>query len=64
MSGGGAWDMELPMGHETSEGCADMGGWDACGLRHWDLRWSSRRGHETYEACADMGGWDACGLRQ
>eukprot|EP00959_Pyramimonas_sp_CCMP1952_P418272 8762649-Pyramimonas_sp.AAC.2 len=26
---------------ETCEGCADMGGGDACGLRHWDLRWSS-----------------------
>ena len=28
-----------PMGsHETCEGCAEICGWDACGMRHWDLR--------------------------
>ena len=36
-------------------GCADMGGADACGHRHWGLRWSSQWGHETCEGCAGMG---------
>ena len=38
-----------------------MGVRDACGLRHWDLRWSSLWGHETSEGCAEMGVEDACG---
>merc|ERR1712190_669993 len=34
-----------------------------CGLRHWDLRWSSLWGHETCEGCAKMGPRMPCGLR-
>eukprot|EP00959_Pyramimonas_sp_CCMP1952_P406323 8515900-Pyramimonas_sp.AAC.1 len=41
---------------------AVLGEGDACGLRHRDLRWSSRWGHETCEGCADMSVGDACGL--
>eukprot|EP00959_Pyramimonas_sp_CCMP1952_P320868 6714679-Pyramimonas_sp.AAC.1 len=36
---------------------------DACGLRRWDLRWSSLVDCETCEGCAEMGVRDACGLR-
>eukprot|EP00959_Pyramimonas_sp_CCMP1952_P020218 426676-Pyramimonas_sp.AAC.1 len=35
--------VELPMDPRS----AVLGGGDACGLRHWDLRRSSRWGHET-----------------
>ena len=35
--------VELPLGPRN----AVLGGGDACGLRHWDLRWSSLWGHET-----------------
>ena len=56
--------MEPPFcGHETCEGCAEIRGADACGLRHWDLRRSSLWGHDTCEECAEMGVADACGLR-
>eukprot|EP00959_Pyramimonas_sp_CCMP1952_P029971 628772-Pyramimonas_sp.AAC.1 len=27
-------------GHDTCEGCAEIGGGDACEHRHWGLRWS------------------------
>eukprot|EP00959_Pyramimonas_sp_CCMP1952_P164479 3438670-Pyramimonas_sp.AAC.1 len=35
--------VELPMGPRS----AVLGGGTACGLRHWDLRWSSLWGHEA-----------------
>ena len=35
--------VELPMGPRNDV----PGGGDACGLHHWDLRWSSLWGHET-----------------
>eukprot|EP00959_Pyramimonas_sp_CCMP1952_P471574 9498630-Pyramimonas_sp.AAC.1 len=31
-------------GHEACEGCADMGGGDPCGHRHWGFWWSSLYG--------------------
>ena len=40
-------------GHETCEGCADLGAGDACERSHWDLQWSSLWGHETCEGCAE-----------
>eukprot|EP00959_Pyramimonas_sp_CCMP1952_P297644 6226620-Pyramimonas_sp.AAC.1 len=47
--------VELPMGPRS----AVLGGGDACGLRHWDLRRSSLGGHEalysvgeTHAGCA------------
>eukprot|EP00959_Pyramimonas_sp_CCMP1952_P172907 3613290-Pyramimonas_sp.AAC.1 len=47
--------VELPMGPRS----AVLGGVDACGLCHWNLRWSSLWGHEalswvalTHAACA------------
>eukprot|EP00959_Pyramimonas_sp_CCMP1952_P212856 4454186-Pyramimonas_sp.AAC.1 len=36
-----------------------LGGGDARGLRHGDLRWSFLCGHEACEGCDEM---DACGL--
>ena len=33
--------VELLWVHDTCEGCAEMGVADACGRRHWGLRWSS-----------------------
>eukprot|EP00959_Pyramimonas_sp_CCMP1952_P231792 4844439-Pyramimonas_sp.AAC.1 len=35
--------VELPMGPRS----AALGGGTACGLCHWDLRWSSLWGHEA-----------------
>ena len=51
------WDLRWSSlwGHETCEGCADIGGRDTCGLCHWDLRWGSLWGHETCEGCAETG---------
>ena len=43
------------MGHEAREGCADIGGGDACERCHWGLGWSSRWGHEPCEGRAEMG---------
>eukprot|EP00959_Pyramimonas_sp_CCMP1952_P023250 489059-Pyramimonas_sp.AAC.1 len=58
MGGGDACDLrhraELPWGHETCEGCAEMSGGDACELCHWDFRQS--------EGCAEISGGDACEL--
>ena len=42
-------------GHETCEGCAELGVGDACGRRHWSLRLSSLGGHATCEGCAELG---------
>ena len=42
--------VELLWGHETCERCAEMGGADACGRRHWDLRWNSDGAAERVSA--------------
>ena len=42
-------------GHETCEGCAELGAVGACERSHLGLRWSSLWGHETCEGCAEMG---------
>ena len=47
-------------GHETCEGCADIGAVPACERSHWGLRWSSLWGHETCEGCAEMSAVPAC----
>eukprot|EP00959_Pyramimonas_sp_CCMP1952_P258127 5394892-Pyramimonas_sp.AAC.1 len=44
----------LRWGHETCEGCADMGSVVACERSRWGFRWN-HWGHEACEACADMG---------
>ena len=56
--------MELLWGNDPCEGCADMGGADACGLRRWDRGWNSYGATIRRMGCADMVGADACGLRQ
>eukprot|EP00959_Pyramimonas_sp_CCMP1952_P358496 7506109-Pyramimonas_sp.AAC.1 len=41
----------------------EMDNEDACGQRHWGLRWKFIWGLETCERRAGMGGGGACGRR-
>eukprot|EP00959_Pyramimonas_sp_CCMP1952_P087512 1831168-Pyramimonas_sp.AAC.1 len=48
--------VEIPIrGHETCEGCADVGAGGACGRQRSGLRWGSLWGHEACEGCAEVG---------
>eukprot|EP00959_Pyramimonas_sp_CCMP1952_P450654 9435682-Pyramimonas_sp.AAC.1 len=42
-------------GHDTCEGCAEMGGGIACGIAHGGHMSSSICGHEACQGYAEMG---------